>query len=209
MTNQENLERPRFTEGPRVFLTPLAMADLDKNLIWDNDPEMSFLDGGSHRPKTREVALEEFERTLKKPGSMFFTVIDNVDGEQIGNILLYDMHEYERWCHWGIKLDKKYWRRGYGTEAAHLLMAYVFEDLGFNRMKADTHVTNEASWRFQESLGFVREGVMRQDKYIHGEYVDDVLYGMLRSEYLGIRQSHQSRQSPRRGESTAAAEPLG
>jgi RimJ/RimL family protein N-acetyltransferase len=186
VANQKNLCRPRFLEGQRVFLTPLAIEDLDKNLIWDNDPEMSFLDGGSHRPKTREVARDEFEKTLKKPDSMFFTVIRIEDGEQIGSILLYDVHEYERWCHWGIKLDKKHWRQGYGTEAALLLLNYVFADLGFNRLKSDTHLRNEASWKFQESLGFLREGVMRQDKYIAGEYVDDVLYGMLRSEYLEL-----------------------
>lgn len=183
MSNRSNLDRPRFLEGDRIFLTPLAMEDLEKNLTWDNDPEMSFLDGGSHRPKTREVAVKEFEETLANPKSLFFTVIHNEDGEQIGNTVLYDVHEHERWCHWGIKLDKRFWRQGYGTEAAHLLLWYVFEDLGFNRLKSDTHMQNEASWRFQESLGFVREGVMRQDKYIRGEYVDDVLYGMLRDEY--------------------------
>jgi RimJ/RimL family protein N-acetyltransferase len=66
------------------------------------------------------------------------------------------------------------------------LLRYVFEDLGFNRLKSDTHMLNEASWKFQESLGFVREGVMRHDKYIRGEYVDDILYGMLRDEYFEL-----------------------
>jgi hypothetical protein len=36
---------------------------------------MSFLDGGSHRPKTREVALAEFEKTLTRPDSIFLTAI--------------------------------------------------------------------------------------------------------------------------------------
>lgn len=186
MSNEQNLNRPRFLEGERLFLAPLAAEDLDKNLVWDNDPEMSFLDGGSHRPKTREVALAEFEKTLTRPDSMFLTAIRKEDGEQLGNVVVYNVQQYERWCHWGIKLDKKFWRQGYRTEAAKLLLRYVFEDLGFNRLKADTHLRNEASWRFQESLGFVREGVMRQDKYIQGEYVDDVLYGMLRDEYLEL-----------------------
>ena len=186
MGNDQNLRRPRFLESDRVFLTPLAIEDLEKNLVWDNDPEMSFLDGGAHRPKTREVAEAEFKKTLEDPGLRFFTVIHKDDGDQIGNLVLYNIHEYERWCHWGIKLDKRYWRQGYGTEAAQLLLRYVFASLGFNRLKSDTHIRNEASWRFQESLGFKREGVMRQDKYIEGEYVDDVLYGMLRDEYFQL-----------------------
>lgn len=52
MSNETNLQRPRFLEGERLFLTPLSMEDLDKNLIWDNEAEMSYLDGGSFRPKT-------------------------------------------------------------------------------------------------------------------------------------------------------------
>lgn len=184
MSSEQNLQRPRFLEGDRVFITPVAIEDMERNLAWDNDPEMSFLDGGSHRPKTREVAEAEFKKVLEDRELHFFTVIHKDDGEQIGNLVLYNIHEYERWGHWGIKLDKKYWRQGYGTEAALLLLRYVFEGLGFNRLKSDTHIRNEASWRLQESLGFVREGVMRQDKYIQGEYVDDVLYGMLRDEYV-------------------------
>lgn len=186
VSNDQNLNRPHFLDGERVFITPLAAEDLQKNLMWDNDPEMSFLDGGAHRPKTRDVAEAEFKKTLENPESRFFTVIHKETGEQLGNLVLYNIHTYERWCHWGILLDKRFWRQGYGTEAARLLLWYVFVDLGFNRLKSDTHMRNEASWRFQESLGFVREGVMRQDKYIHGEYVDDVLYGMLRDEYLEL-----------------------
>ena len=67
-------------------------------------------------------------------------------------------------------------------QAGQELLASGLSNRGspFNRLESATHLRNGASWRFQESLGFVREGVMRQDKYIEGEYVDDVLYGMLR-----------------------------
>ncbi len=183
MSNDNNLKRPRFLEGERLFLTPLSMDDLDKNFLWDNDAEMSFLDGGAFRPKTFEAAREELEKTLKSGKSTFFSIILRESGDQIGNIVLYNMLDYHRRCHWGIKLGREYWRKGYGTEAARLLIAYVFDDLGFNRLKSDTHEGNIASLRFQESLGFVQEGICRKERYVRGEYLDDILYGMLREDY--------------------------
>ena len=114
---------------------------------------------------------------------MFFAIILKENGELLGIIELFDIIECDRRCHWGIKLDKKYWRNGYATEAARLLIAYVFDDLGYNRLKSDTHEKNTASQRFQESLGFVREGVFRKERYVRGEYLDDICYGMVCEDY--------------------------
>jgi len=190
MSKKSNLDRPRFLEGKRLFLTPLSMDDLDKNFFWDNDAEMSFLDGGSFRPKSHEKAREEFEKTLAAGTNLFFSIILKDTGEQAGSIELFNLLEYHRRCHWGIRLGKEYWRKGYGTEAARLLLAYVFEDLGYNRLKSDTHAGNIGSQKFQESLGFVKEGVMRRERYVRGEYVDDVLYGMLRDDYRRLYGHH-------------------
>jgi RimJ/RimL family protein N-acetyltransferase len=38
--------------------------------------------------------------------------------------------------------------------------------------------------KLQEALGFVREGCLRKERYIQGEYVDDIRFGMLKEEYL-------------------------
>ena len=101
----------------------------------------------------------------------------------LGNIVLFNILEEHRRCNWGIKLDKKCWRQGYGTEAARLIIRYVFEDLGFNRLKSDTHAGNTASQKFQESLGFVKEGVFREERYVRGRYLDDICYGMVQEDY--------------------------
>lgn len=55
---------------------------------------------------------------------------------------------------------------------------YPFEQLGVTRLTAITGRKNAKVRRFNERLGFVKEGVLRQ------AYVDDdaVIYGLLRSE---------------------------
>jgi RimJ/RimL family protein N-acetyltransferase len=184
MSNQSNLKRPRFLESDRLFLTPFSIDDLEPNFIWDNDAEMAFLDGGSFRPKTYAKAKQEFETALTNEAMMFFAIILKDSGENIGNIVLYNILEYHRRANWGIKLAPTHWRQGYGTEAARLLIWYAFEQLGLNRLKSDTHEKNLPSQSFQESLGFVKEGIFRQERYVRGEYIDDICYGLTRDDYV-------------------------
>ena len=67
-----------------------------------------------------------------------------------------------------------------------MMIKYVFDDLGFRRLKSYTHSGNEASMRFQEKLGFIKEAVLRQEYFFDGEYVDGIDYGMLRKEYDSV-----------------------
>lgn len=58
-------------------------------------------------------------------------------------------------------------------------MAYPFHQCGFRRINAIISASNEASLRFAEGFGWVREGLLREA----GEEGEDViLFGMLREE---------------------------
>ena len=46
------------------------------------------------------------------------------------------------------------WGRGYATEGGHAAMAYAFDTLGFDEVKAATDVPNKASVAVLERLGF-------------------------------------------------------
>ncbi|MDD3733246.1 MAG: GNAT family protein [candidate division Zixibacteria bacterium] len=181
--NENNLKRVRFLESERLFLTPITIDDIDENYLWDHDRDMQFLDGWTHRPQYYENFKEDFSGIFKSKKSMFLCIILKEDGTYIGNIVLFNIADYERICEWGIKLDKKYHRQGYATEASLLLIRYVFEDLGYVRLHSGTHSKNEASIKLQEKLGFVKEGVFRQQRLVNGEYLDSLQYGMLKEDY--------------------------
>jgi len=183
MKNDANLQRVRFLESNRVFLTPRTMADFDDHYRWDHDREIVYLDDMYYRPREYDKAREQFEKRLKADDTMCFSIILKENGAHIGLAELYDISDYERRCLWGIILTKAYWRQGYGTEAAGLVLAYVFKELGFRRLKSYTHSGNVASMKFQEKLGFVREGVLRQEYFYGGAYVDGIDYAMLVEEY--------------------------
>jgi len=73
---------------------------------------------------------------------------------------------------------------GYVTEAIELLLDYLFRECGFHKVAAYVYESNDASAAVLESLGFVREGTLRDEIFSDGEWVDEYRYGLLAEEWL-------------------------
>jgi RimJ/RimL family protein N-acetyltransferase len=54
---------------------------------------------------------------------------------------------------------------------------------GLMRVGASADARNVASTRVMEKLGMKREGLLRCNRFERGEPVDEVFYGLLRSEW--------------------------
>lgn len=67
--------------------------------------------------------------------------------------------------------------------AQRLLVDYLFGRTTANRIEALTNGGNLGEQKALERLGFRREGVMHGRSFQHGEYVDVLVYGLLRSEH--------------------------
>ncbi|RKD86268.1 GNAT family N-acetyltransferase [Halopiger aswanensis] len=73
---------------------------------------------------------------------------------------------------------------GYATEATEMLLNYVFRECGFHKVAAYVHETNDTSAAVLESLGFQREGTLRQEVFSDGEWLDEYRYAVLADEWL-------------------------
>ena len=56
-----------------------------------------------------------------------------------------------------------------------------------NRLRAMADARNLGSLRVMEKLGMVREGVLRQNRLVRGEFIDEVWCGVLRTEWEAQR----------------------
>jgi RimJ/RimL family protein N-acetyltransferase len=79
--------------------------------------------------------------------------------------------------------------RGYATEAAQALLRLGFESLGMHRIAARCDARNTASARVMERAGMRREAHLVQNQYLKGEWTDELIYAILRSEWAA-RQPH-------------------
>ena len=85
----------------------------------------------------------------------------------------------------GYVLNKKYWCKGYVTEACRKLIEIGFEVLELRRIYIRHHRENIQSKRVIEKCGFIYEGIQREaKKNKDGTYSDLICYSLLRSDYI-------------------------
>ncbi|WP_124098708.1 GNAT family protein [Ruminococcus sp. Marseille-P6503] len=105
-------------------------------------------------------------------------------GEVIGDVALQNIDRTNRKCDIGMGINKLEHRcKGYGKEAVKLMLDYAFNQLGMERVEANTLSLNIAAQKSLEKLGFMLEGVQRKAVYIFGKKADRMMYAILKEEY--------------------------
>jgi RimJ/RimL family protein N-acetyltransferase len=106
------------------------------------------------------------------------------DGTVIGDVALQDIDWRNRSCTIGLGISKIKDRcKGYGTEAVKLILEYGFNNIGLERISANTLEQNKAAQRVLEKLGFTLEGTEGKAVYFAGKKWDRLNYAILKEEF--------------------------
>jgi len=155
--------------------------DLDflHGLVNDEDVE-PFL--GGRAALDRDNLAAEIERSSREPDSYGRFVIE-VDGERAGAMgfeLVNTRSRIARLERLAVHPDFR--GRHIADDAARLLQRQLLLELDFHRLELEIYGFNERALRHAERSGFVREGVKRKAYLRHGDWVDAVLYSLLRED---------------------------
>jgi RimJ/RimL family protein N-acetyltransferase len=113
----------------------------------------------------------------------FFSVVELATGELAGEALLWGIDRHNRLAHVGISLRPSMRGRGLGTDTTRLLCSYGFSILGLHRLQVETLAENTAMIRAATEVGFVTEGVLRRNAWVNGDFLDEVILGLLATEF--------------------------
>jgi ribosomal-protein-serine acetyltransferase len=80
-------------------------------------------------------------------------------------------------------LDQAHGGRGIATQAARAMLGFAFHELGLHRVELRCAVSNTASRRVAERLGFTREGELREVEWADGAVENEFVYGLLGREF--------------------------
>ncbi|MFF5787169.1 GNAT family N-acetyltransferase [Streptomyces sp. NPDC012693] len=116
-------------------------------------------------------------------GHVPFSVIELDGGTLVGTASLWGIDNHHRAAHIGLGLLPAARGRGYGTDVVAVLCHYGFVVRGLQRLQIETLADNTAMLRSAERNGFVREGVLRSSAWVMGEFLDEVLLGLLADEW--------------------------
>lgn len=180
--------------GKRIFLRPLAAADLLHGFRWESDAEVQHWAQGDKAPPDLTYAeyVARYAPPYNMPGMADHFVIVLRPGTVIGFVGYYHMDRVVGKTEVGIVIgEKACWSQGYGREAFRLLLAHLFADWGMQRVQLDTWGGNERAIRSYQAAGFQIEGRLRRAQKIDGAYYDTVLMGILREEFAAGATSNE------------------
>lgn len=92
----------------------------------------------------------------------------------------------------GYWIASEYEGRGIVTRCCRVLVDYLFDLRGLNRIQINCNVENTRSRAVPERLGFALEGVQREVEYNDGKFGDWAVYAMLQREW-NARKSSENR----------------
>jgi len=84
---------------------------------------------------------------------------------------------------WGFALGTAYWGTGVFREGAALLLDFIFNVLGVHRLEARAALLNGRGNAALLKTGATPEGVLRKSFQRDGQYLDQVLYALLREDW--------------------------
>jgi RimJ/RimL family protein N-acetyltransferase len=126
--------------------------------------------------------LREIELSLAEPDHYGRFVLE-VDGRRGGAMAFEVSSKRSRIANLrSLMLLPDFRGRGIADAAAQLLVRHLVFDLDYHRVQLECYGFNERAIRHAERAGFVREGVKRKAYWRHGEWVDGVLFGLVRED---------------------------
>ena len=101
----------------------------------------------------------------------------------IGDIGAHFMSDDPRQVEIGFTVAPRYQGRGFGTEAVSGLISFLLIDCRKHRVFASVDPRNEPSVKLLRRVGMRQEAHFRQSLWFKGTWVDDIVFGILKSEW--------------------------
>ena len=179
----------------RIRLVPLSDEHLEHEVELDADPEvMRFLSDGRPRSREEVEAQHRLRLATADPVAGLGFWAGFVGGEFVGWWILQppereDQGPVEGQAELGYRLLRRYWRQGLASEGSRELIRHGFEDLGLDRIFAETMAVNVASRATMASAGLrrVRTFHLEWDEPLPGTEEGEVEYAITRAEWLDAR----------------------
>lgn len=166
--------REMIDSSAGIYLRPMTWDDTDLIVRWRNSDavRLNFI---YQEPFTRG-GHENWIRNMVETGKVIQMIIcETKDDTPLGSVYIRDIDRQHNKAEYGIFIGEESARgRGVGTAAARLMLEYCFREEKLHRVYLRAFASNARAIRSYEKAGFVREGLLRDDVCIEGEYRDIV-----------------------------------
>lgn len=179
--------RPRSSplSGRLVRLRRLRTSDLPLIETWWEEPEANLLDGGDHDGPSVQFRQIFRMRVTKGEETHWFLVESRTDGP-VGYVLYRTYPDEPRAAEVAVRLTRKHWGKGYGSEAFALFVRHLFAALAVDRVWLTVYLFNPRAIRMYERMGFHDE-----ETFVDEKGLEMLKMGLTRAE-------HDEQRNPRK-----------
>ncbi|MEV0191765.1 GNAT family protein [Kitasatospora purpeofusca] len=151
--------------------------------LHDDVPTRSRADSRPWRPISPGAAESPYAVAPAGDDAACFSVVELSSGELAGEALLWGIDTHNRVAHLGLALRPGFRGRGLAGEVVRLLCHYGFTVRGLHRLQVETLADNLPMVGAAVRAGFVVEGRLRRSAWVSGEFLDEVLLGLLAEDW--------------------------
>ncbi|WP_391115855.1 GNAT family N-acetyltransferase [Psychrobacillus sp. L3] len=177
----------KTTELPKVQLRELSLDDAEERYKWCLDKEVTkHLNMPQKYPPFSRVETRNWIKIcIDKTNGYEQKAILTEQGKHIGWIDLKNIDKLNKHAELGIAIgDKNYWGKGYGLSAMSEMLMWEFNELELNKIWLRVEVDNKKAIKSYKRMGYMEEGILRQDRYRNGEFVNRLRMSILKTEFL-------------------------
>jgi RimJ/RimL family protein N-acetyltransferase len=186
------LELPTRMETNRLVLRAYQAGDGPwyYSMSQKNKPHLAQFEAGNaamsiNKEEEAEITVRDFAVAWAARSAFFMGVFHKVTNDFVAQIYIgavnWDLPEFEL----GYFADIDHEGQGFVTEAAEVVLGFIFNQLGATRVRLECDDTNSRSVRVAERCGMIKEGHIRENKRsADGSFHGTLLYGLLISEFM-------------------------
>lgn len=163
--------------GKKVNLRALEISDLDNNMMWVNDREVTRWLSTFTWPTSRKTEEQWLTNKLTSPGATDRVLaIETKDGTYLGNIGLHGIDYISGVAELGIVIGRKeQWGKGYGPDAIRTLLDFAFRDLRLRKIFLRVLGNNIRAQKCYSKIGFKEVGRLKAHQLKDGNF-EDLIY---------------------------------
>lgn len=152
---------------------------------WASDPEVTkYLTWPAHSsPEVSALVLSDWVSHYPEPDYYQWAIVPKDLGQPIGSISVVSHNDAARLVHIGYCIGKRWWRRGFTSEALCAVMDFFFDQVGVNRIETRHDPNNPHSGGVMRKCGMTFEGTLRASDVNNQGICDACWYSILASEW--------------------------
>lgn len=174
-------------ETDRLVLRELTLADAPALFQHYSDAEVAQFNDVERMTNIREAEelIQSFHAAYDRGLGMHWGIFSKNNWQLIGTcgFLRWEIFKAQK-AVIGYDLNPAFGGQGLVGESLKWVIHYGFEELNLNRIEAFVVSDNFRTQNVFMDLGFQKEGVLRENNFIKGQFIDEISFSLLKRDWL-------------------------